>query len=102
MLRIIDSTETLRKIRPREELNKLTDKIIGIAIKIHKTIGPGFIERIYEQALQQEFIKNKMKLHGLKPVASWSEILKRPFFILALKGKVFWPRMYKFRITKAD
>jgi len=36
-----------------------------------------------------------MKLHGLKPVASWSEILKRPFFILALKGKVFWPRMYK-------
>jgi len=38
---------------------------------------------------------SKMKLHGLKPVASWSEILKRPFFILALKGKVFWPRMYK-------
>jgi hypothetical protein len=57
-----------------------------------------------------------MKLHGLKPVASWSEILKRPFFILALsfaslrmvrrngersepKGKVFWPRMYKITNT---
>jgi hypothetical protein len=36
-----------------------------------------------------------MKLRGLKVVVPGSEILKRPFFILALKGKVSWPRMYK-------
>ena len=45
----------------RKEIDKLTDKIIGIAIEIHKTIGPGFIERIYEKALAYEFAQNKLK-----------------------------------------
>ena len=41
----------------KEELNQLSNKIIGIAIKVHKTLGPGFIERIYEKALAHEFKK---------------------------------------------
>jgi len=35
----------------------LTDKIIELAIKVHKELGPGFIERIYEKALSYEFKK---------------------------------------------
>ena len=35
----------------------LTDKIIELAVKIHKKLGPGFIERIYEKALLYE-LKN--------------------------------------------
>jgi GxxExxY protein len=33
------------------QLNKLTEKIIGCAIEVHKTLGPGLLESIYENAL---------------------------------------------------
>jgi len=33
----------------------LTDKIIGAAIEVHKELGPGLLESIYEQALCYEF-----------------------------------------------
>lgn len=41
----------------KEKLDKLTNQIIGIAIGIHKTLGPGFIENIYAKALAYE-LKN--------------------------------------------
>lgn len=33
------------------ELSKLTEKIIGCAIEVHKELGPGLLEGIYEEAL---------------------------------------------------
>jgi len=41
-----------------EELNDLSNHIIGIAIDIHKKLGPGFQEKIYEEALLTEFKKS--------------------------------------------
>jgi GxxExxY protein len=35
----------------------LTEKIIGAAINVHKKLGPGFIESIYENALVIELQK---------------------------------------------
>ena len=66
----ICSAEARKKniFKTREELNKLTDRIIGIAIEVHKGIGPGFIERIYEQALRQELIENKINFESQKQV----------------------------------
>ncbi len=32
------------------EHEELTDKIIGCAIEVHKKLGPGFLESIYENA----------------------------------------------------
>ncbi len=37
-----------------EKLNAITEKIIGCAIEVHKTIGPGLLESIYEKALCYE------------------------------------------------
>jgi GxxExxY protein len=31
--------------------NEISNKIIGCAIKVHKNLGPGLLESIYEEAL---------------------------------------------------
>ncbi len=33
------------------ELNKITEMIIGCAIEVHKRLGPGLLESVYEKAL---------------------------------------------------
>lgn len=45
----------------REQLHTdLTEKIIGAAIRVHTTLGPGFDEDIYTNALIVEFDKNNI------------------------------------------
>ena len=38
----------------REETDRLSYEIIGAAIEVHRWLGPGFLESIYEQALALE------------------------------------------------
>jgi len=45
----------------REELNKITEKIIGAAIEVHRTLGPGLWESTYETCPMYE-----LTLLGLK------------------------------------
>ena len=41
----------------KQKINELTEKIIGLAIKVHRTLGPGFLESVYQAALAYEFSK---------------------------------------------
>ncbi len=42
-------------IKPEYKFSELTSKIIGCCIEVHKTLGPGFEEVIYQRALAKEF-----------------------------------------------
>jgi GxxExxY protein len=44
------------------EFEELTGKIIGAAIEVHRQLGPGFIESIYEYALVYELRKRGLKV----------------------------------------
>jgi GxxExxY protein len=51
-----------------KELNDLSNRIIGIAIDIHKKLGPGFQEKIYQEALIKEFKKDAMEYEKQKVI----------------------------------
>ncbi len=53
------------------EYENLTNKIIGCAIKVHRILGPGFLESIYENALVIE-----LKKCGLEIKQQYEAIIK--------------------------
>ncbi len=50
------------------ELNELSEKIIGCAIKVHRTLGPGLLESTYEVCLVHELKKAGLKVERQVPL----------------------------------
>ncbi|MEY4835857.1 MAG: hypothetical protein RI980_1972 [Bacteroidota bacterium] len=42
----------------KKEVTKLSFEITGFAIKVHKNLGPGLLESVYEQCLKFELERN--------------------------------------------
>jgi len=49
-------------------LKELSDNIIGLAIEVHKTLGNGFLEKVYENALIYELSINGIKAESQVPI----------------------------------
>ena len=47
---------------------QLTDRIISSAIHVHRELGPGFLESIYEEALAVEFALSGVQFIRQKPI----------------------------------
>ncbi len=47
---------------------QLSEKIIGCCIDVHRKLGPGFLEKIYEEALMIEFAQNGLGCEQQKAV----------------------------------
>ena len=48
--------------------NELTKKIINAAIEVHRYLGPGLLESVYEKALCHEFDLQQVNYEKQKPV----------------------------------
>jgi GxxExxY protein len=48
--------------------NELSNKIIGLAIEVHRHLGPGLLESAYEECLCQELVRNNLTFERQKPL----------------------------------
>ncbi len=51
------------------ELNELSRKVIGAAIEVHRSLGPGFLESVYEEALRMELHERGLQFRRQYEVA---------------------------------
>ncbi|HVX85086.1 MAG TPA: GxxExxY protein [Phycisphaerae bacterium] len=51
----------------------LSDRVLAAAVKVHKTLGVGFLEKVYENALMVEFRRQGIRAEQQKPVPVWYE-----------------------------
>ena len=49
-------------------INKFSSRIIGAAIEVHKTLGPGLLESAYEECICHELITGGLSLERQKPL----------------------------------
>ena len=50
--------------------NELTEKIIGTAIEVHRTLGPGLLESAYQECLLFELKSIGLQVEKRKSVTS--------------------------------
>ncbi len=46
----------------KKEVTQLSYEITGLAIKVHKVLGPGLLESVYERCLKHELIQNRYRV----------------------------------------
>jgi GxxExxY protein len=64
-----------------DELNKLTERIIGCAFKVSNQLGCGFLEKVYENALAYEMTKQGTRVQQQHPINVYYDgILVGEFF----------------------
>ncbi len=66
-----------------KDFNELTSRVISAAIEVHRELGPGLLESVYEHCMAKE-----LKVNGLKfkqqvqlPVHYKGEVLDKDFFV---------------------
>ncbi len=55
-------------MKESEELDRITEAIIGAAIEVHRALGPGLLESAYEACLAFELRRRGLQVVQQKPV----------------------------------
>ena len=59
----------MRQVRePSPEMDVLAKSMIDAAIEVHRALGPGFLESIYEEALAVELTTRRIPFERQKPL----------------------------------
>jgi GxxExxY protein len=61
--------EILTRREPDAETNRLSNEIVGAAVEVHKALGPGFLESVYEEALCVELNLRNVSFTRQAPIA---------------------------------
>jgi len=61
---VVGAVGVVQKLRYED----LTREIIGAAIEVHKTVGPGLLEGVYEECLCHELQIRKLNFERQKPI----------------------------------
>lgn len=48
--------------------NELSNIVLGLAIEVHKQLGPGLLESAYQECLYYELLNNDLKVEKEKPM----------------------------------
>jgi len=60
--------DVVNKWTDKHQFEELSSKIIGAAIEVHRELGPGFLENIYEEALKIEFSGRNLYFDSQKEI----------------------------------
>jgi GxxExxY protein len=58
----------IAKVEPHKELDKRAQTVIGTAIEVHRHLGAGYLENLYEEALSIELGLRQIPFERQKPV----------------------------------
>src|SRR5437660_1561465 len=75
---------------PDPELNRITNAIIGAAIEVHRLLGPGFPESVYDKAMRLELTRQNIRFVSQAPVQVLykGEVVGEGKVDLLVEGKV--------------
>ena len=65
------NAKELLKPEPTAELDQIAHAVIGAAIEVHRELGPGFLETVYEQAMMIELRARSLPVRQQVPL--WLE-----------------------------
>ena len=85
--------------------NEISHAIIGCAIEVHRELGPGLLESVYEDALSYELNIAKLSFERQQrvPIKYKNVTLATPLKLdLIVEGKVIVDNKAKEKITKID
>lgn len=64
----------------KDEINRITEKIIGCAYKVSNELGCGFLEKVYENALAYEIIRLNLKIEQQKQIKVYYQNFEVGFY----------------------
>ena len=68
-----------------EQLNRISENIIGAAIEVHKFLGPGLLETVYETCLVEELEQRSLKVQQqVRLPLYYKGNLTKKFFVIDL------------------
>lgn len=65
---ISTKTRKITMLSLDKETEEIAHKVIGLAIKVHRELGPGFGEKIYQRAVYLELQKSGVKFEREKEI----------------------------------